>query len=76
MEAGEDAKASQVGPVKKKRGRIIRDIEAREIKVEIEPGEVTGKVVIKVRRSNKNGSHRATVEIRGARATISKIESK
>ena len=73
---GEDAKASQVSPVKKKRVRYVHDIEATEFKVTIPPGTLSEKVVVKVKRSKKNGSHRASIEVVGAEATIKKIERK
>ncbi len=69
----EDAKAEQI---KKKRGRVIRDIEARDIKIEFEAGQSTDNVVVRVRRSKRNGTHRASVEIRGAKAKVTKIERK
>lgn len=61
---------------KKKRVRYVHIIEAQEIKITIPPGNLSEKVIVKVKRSKKNGSHRASVEVIGTEATIKKIERK
>ena len=73
MEAGEEAEPKQV---KKKRIRYVHDIEAQEFKVTVEPGMLSEKLTVKIKRSKRNGSHRASVEVVGAEATIKKIERK
>lgn len=74
MSDGEDAEPKPTN--KKRRIRYVHDIEAQEFKVTIPPGMRSEKVIVKVKRSKKNGSHRASVEVVGAEATIKKIERK